>query len=495
MSDREEWISAASAVALLRMKHFSSTHTICKRAHVGLIKARAQRFVRDGQPTDNVDVPAEFWWAEGRAALKQNWTTGDFDTWIDHRIRLQAFGVTFRRSDIEQLRPTPVSESASSPGSMKSQANTSVLPNDNAGTVFISYSHDSPDHARAVLSLSNKLRSDGIDCVLDQYESSPPEGWPRWMDREIRKAQFVLMICTEPYYRRVMGEEMPGVGLGIAWKGNLIYNHVYNNSSRTTKFVPIILARTHAKYIPTPLQGTTRYCLDDEYDRLYGRLIGKPPAEKPPLGKRKSLPAREVKANVAMLLSFPVDPDLWDRANWRATVFMFSHSGGPPTLQSMNVPPILGLGFADEDAARQIFLDWRERYGSRDEFEELRVSIVEGEIPGRPPGYSVLVGADPKNLFRRYQQLGIMTDGDFLAISSRINRMNAPNSPKLQTFKEAYQKFGAYFLAPVLVDEGGTKILKPILDMKILKGEIHFRHVSDIGDHDPDMVVLGKEKR
>jgi hypothetical protein len=69
-----------------------------------------------------------------------------------------------------------------------------VLAND-AETVFISYSHDSSDHARAVLALSNKLRSEGIDCVLDQYDSSPPEGWPRWMEREIGKAQFVLMIA------------------------------------------------------------------------------------------------------------------------------------------------------------------------------------------------------------------------------------------------------------------------------------------------------------
>lgn len=70
---------------------------------------------------------------------------------------------------------------------------TAPNPQDVGGTVFISYSHDSSDHVRAVLTLSNKLRSDGIDCVLDQYEACPPEGWPRWMDREINKAQFVLM--------------------------------------------------------------------------------------------------------------------------------------------------------------------------------------------------------------------------------------------------------------------------------------------------------------
>ncbi|MGC1779927.1 MAG: nucleotide-binding protein [Xanthobacteraceae bacterium] len=115
--EQEEWISAVAAVALLGMKHLSGTRAICKRAHVGLIKARAERFVRDGRSADSADVPAEFWWAEGEAALHQNWTTGDFDTWIDHRIHLQAFGVKFRRSDIERSKPPPVVENALSPAS------------------------------------------------------------------------------------------------------------------------------------------------------------------------------------------------------------------------------------------------------------------------------------------------------------------------------------------------------------------------------------------
>src|SRR5438876_918212 len=48
-----------------------------------------------------------------------------------------------------------------------------------AGEVFISYSWDNDHHVQAVLTLSNRLCSEGIDCVLDQYEQSPPEGWPR----------------------------------------------------------------------------------------------------------------------------------------------------------------------------------------------------------------------------------------------------------------------------------------------------------------------------
>jgi predicted nucleotide-binding protein len=36
----------------------------------------------------------------------QNWASGDFETYINHHsVRVQAFGVEFRRSDIEQLKP------------------------------------------------------------------------------------------------------------------------------------------------------------------------------------------------------------------------------------------------------------------------------------------------------------------------------------------------------------------------------------------------------
>jgi hypothetical protein len=80
--------------------------------------------------------------------------------------------------------------------------------------VFISYSHDSLEHSDRVRELSDRLRADGIDSILDQYELSPPEGWPLWTDKQIRDAEFVLMVCTETYYRRVMGEEESGIGLG-----------------------------------------------------------------------------------------------------------------------------------------------------------------------------------------------------------------------------------------------------------------------------------------
>jgi len=64
--------------------------------------------------------------------------------------------------------------------------------------VFISCSHDSPEHRKRVLDLSQRLRADGVDSWIDQYDPYPAEGWPRWMQRQIDEAEAVLLICTPP---------------------------------------------------------------------------------------------------------------------------------------------------------------------------------------------------------------------------------------------------------------------------------------------------------
>jgi hypothetical protein len=82
-----------------------------------------------------------------------------------------------------------------------------------APKVFISYSHDTARHQERVLDLADRLRADGIDAEIDQYNDAPPEGWPLWCERQIEIADFVLMVCTEAYHRRVRGEGAPGKGL------------------------------------------------------------------------------------------------------------------------------------------------------------------------------------------------------------------------------------------------------------------------------------------
>ena len=66
--------------------------------------------------------------------------------------------------------------------------------------VFISYSHEDALFEQTVLNFTNKLRSEGIDANIDLYEEVPAEGWPRWMDNQIRIADYVLVVCTKSYF-------------------------------------------------------------------------------------------------------------------------------------------------------------------------------------------------------------------------------------------------------------------------------------------------------
>jgi hypothetical protein len=359
------------------------------------------------------------------------------------------------------------------------------------GEVFISYSWDSEEHIKSVLALSNRLRSDGIDCVLDQYEVSPPEGWPRWMDRKITSASLVITVCTENYNNRVMGKEAPDKGHGVKWEGNLIYQHLYNSGADNTKFVPVLLRVTDRAFIPTPLQGASFFVVDtdDGYEKLYARLLGKPPVEKPPLGQRRAAPKKEVKTDIAAAyLMAPINIPLWDKAQWFATAFGMSHSE----------PPIMGITFTNKDAAAKIFEEWQHRYGSEDKYEELRISIVEGDIPGEDAGYTVHIGVDVINTVRRYRDAGLEVDNDsFFATISRLNRMHPkPDSPYLSEFKKAYRKFGEYLLVPAVSKPDGSGI-QWVRTVGIRKRVIHFRNISEIknNENDDDFMVLGKYKK
>ena len=160
--------------------------------------------------------------------------------------------------------------------------------------VFISYSHDSKAHKDNVLHISNRLLDEGINCNIDQYVSSPPEGWPRWMNNQIEEADFVLVVCTETYKNRFMGKEKQGTGLGGKWEGAILTQELYDAEARNTKFIPVLFSSHDRSHIPVILRGTTSYELHTEegYETLYRHLTNQPDVQKPELGKKISMPQR-----------------------------------------------------------------------------------------------------------------------------------------------------------------------------------------------------------
>lgn len=119
------------------------------------------------------------------------------------------------------------------------------------------------------------------------------------MDRQIENCDFVLLVCTEQYYKKVMGTVKIDEGLGVKWESTLSYQHIYNGGGENTRFIPILFKDGKREYIPAPLRGATYYYVEtaEGYEGLYRRLIGQPKTNKPTLGKLKSLTVRKPKTN------------------------------------------------------------------------------------------------------------------------------------------------------------------------------------------------------
>ena len=156
--------------------------------------------------------------------------------------------------------------------------------------VFISYSRDSRPHLERVAELSDRLRKGGIEAMIDQYDPSPEDGWPIWMEKRIRESDFVLVVCTETYSRKIEDRD---VGKGVVWESTLSYQEIYD--ARTNrKFIPVVFESADRTHVPKPLRPYTIFDVgaEESYEELYHHLTGQPHLVKPPLGEVRSMPAR-----------------------------------------------------------------------------------------------------------------------------------------------------------------------------------------------------------
>jgi tetratricopeptide (TPR) repeat protein len=177
--------------------------------------------------------------------------------------------------------------------------------------VFISYTHDSPEHMDRVLDFANRLRAEGVDANLDQYETSPPEGWPRWTNRQIEEADYVLVACTETYQGRFNGTDESGKGLGAKWEGAIITQALYDAEGNNAKFVPVLFSRDDSSHVPNVLRGVMSYDLSSEggFVELYRRLTNQPRATKPELGSLRPMPPRARKQFFFNTWNIPYTPN------------------------------------------------------------------------------------------------------------------------------------------------------------------------------------------
>jgi len=159
-----------------------------------------------------------------------------------------------------------------------------------APTVFISYSHDSPEHKMWVAGLATYLRENGVDAILDQWFLRPGMDVPQFMETGIRDANRVCMICTPEYARKADA----GKG-GVAYEKMIVTGELYQNLG-STKFIPIIARGSDADALPGFLKS--KYFVDfrdlsrrqEKLDELLRVLHNIPANQAPPLGLSPFLP-------------------------------------------------------------------------------------------------------------------------------------------------------------------------------------------------------------
>lgn len=153
-----------------------------------------------------------------------------------------------------------------------------------APVVFISYSHDTAEHKRWVLDLGIRLRSSGVDAILDQWDLGTGGDLPQFMEQSIRRSSKIVMVCT----RRYVEKANSGTG-GVGYE-KMIVTAEFLSSIGSTAIIPVVRQNGASKILPTFLQ-TKRYVdlstpevFESGIDELLRHILNAPLYIKPPIG-------------------------------------------------------------------------------------------------------------------------------------------------------------------------------------------------------------------
>ena len=161
----------------------------------------------------------------------------------------------------------------------------------NNPTVFISYSHEPPEHKQWVIELATRLiREEGIDVMLDHWDLRLGASVPEYMKTSSKKADYIILIWTEKYVEKV-NEPVGGVGYE-----NLIFTEALMRDLSTEIFLPIVRQQCERKKLPSGLSD--RLYIDFSDDSLFeqnfkalSRAIHNAPEDrKPALGPNPYAP-------------------------------------------------------------------------------------------------------------------------------------------------------------------------------------------------------------
>lgn len=188
---------------------------------------------------------------------------------------------------------------------------------------FISYSHDSQEHKKWVLDFATRLRNNGVDAALDQWDLKPGDDLPHFMERGLASADRVLMVCTEKYV------EKANAGAGGVGYEKMIVTADLLKTIDSNKVIPLIRqSGTHA--VPTFLRSKLflDFSRPDQFEFSFDELIrtlhNSPLFEKPAVANNPFVPASQTPPNrvgdgvlqVMKIVIKRFESQAWDHVNY-----------------------------------------------------------------------------------------------------------------------------------------------------------------------------------
>jgi len=149
----------------------------------------------------------------------------------------------------------------------------------NPPRVFISYAWESVDYRRLVKSLATRLRHDGIDARLDAWHLRGITV-PEFMNREVRLANKLLVVCSPQYRGKIHAMEDGRVMTGVGWEAMLINSAVFGSGRRRDQIIPVLLRGSWDESAPSFLRGlpytdlSNPHNFESSYLELLQRLKG-----------------------------------------------------------------------------------------------------------------------------------------------------------------------------------------------------------------------------
>ncbi|CAC9621401.1 hypothetical protein [uncultured Gammaproteobacteria bacterium] len=130
---------------------------------------------------------------------------------------------------------------------------------------FISYSHDNQEHKKWVLNLAIRLRKNGVNAILDQWDLRLGGDIPTFIER-LKEVDRVICVCSKKYTSKA--DNSKG---GVGYEKMLLTARLMANSD-SEKIIPII-KNNALKSVPAFLETKRRINFDSNHEDAYSELI------------------------------------------------------------------------------------------------------------------------------------------------------------------------------------------------------------------------------